>query len=267
MCVLLSLNFIFFTGCGPSIDFLYKQKQGMFPTGMDFPNTRWVCRELDMVLNAFEYSEDMIGIYEVNSESYRAVARFEFAQIQISLYSYTDVSKSEFSNSMVSCEPILCGYICANYFFDKETETIVCSILNSMSVDTETIPQELTFKKDGVLQHKQELRWYAEELDMYLDSFVDVDGYFRGEIILDEKKHYVNAIEVGNNNYYVLSIENGKSNNLKPGTTSTLIYMYFKIEDDKIVATVCDGFLFYPEAFPYWLYGDMIITFTASVPK
>ena len=262
VCVLLLFHFVFLAGCGPNTSFLDQREQGVYLTTTDFPNTKWICRELDIVLNMFEYSEYMVGVYEVNDVSYRAVATFEFDQITINCYSSTDVSKSEFSNFMVRCEPILCGYIYATYFFDKKTETIVCSVRNSMPVNAETIPQKLTFEKVGVIPQDQGLRWYAQELDMYLDSFPTVDGYYRGEIILEGKKQYVNALEVGNNNYYMLSIENGKLNNLKLGTTSPLIYMYFEMENDKITAMVSDRYLSETEAFPYWSYSDTIITFT-----
>ena len=161
ICVLLLFCFVFTTGCAPNADFLNKREQGMYPTTADFPNTKWICRELDMVLNVFELTEYMVGTYKVNPESYRAVVSFEFDQIQINFYSSTDVSKSGNSNSMVHCEPILCGHIYGTYFFDKETETIVCSISNSMSVNAETIPQELTFEKVGVIfrmRHLNSLR-------------------------------------------------------------------------------------------------------------
>ncbi len=258
-CVLLLFCFVFTSGCVPNTNFFDEQKKGMYPTTADFPNTKWICRELDMVLNVFELTEYMVGDYKVNSESYRAVVSFEFDQIQINFYSSSDVSKSENSNFMVHCEPILCGHIYGTYFFDKETETISCSISNSVSVDEETIPQELTLEKVGVIQLEQEYRWHAQELDMYLNSFLGVDGYYSGEIILEGEKLYINALEVGNDNYYVLSIENGKMNNLKPGTTSPLIYMYFQTENNKITAMVCDR---YSEVeFPYWSYENTIITF------
>lgn len=263
ICVLLLFCFVFTSGCVPSTNFFDKREQGMYPTTADFPNTKWICRELDMALNAFELAEFMVGSYKVNSESYHAVVSFEFEQIEITFYSSADVSKSENSNSIVHCEPIVCGYIYGTYFFDEETKTILCSISNSISVDEETIPQELTLEKVGVIQLEQEYRWHAQELDMYLDSFLGVDGYYRGEIILEEKKIYINAFEIIDN-YYLFSIENGDWNNLKPGTVSPLIYMYFQIGNDKITARVCDKYLSEQHSFPYWRYEDMIITFTPT---
>ena len=263
ICFLILFCLVLTTSCVPNADFLSQQEQGMYPTAADFPNTKWMCRELDMVLNVFELTEYMVGTYKVNSESYRAVVSFEFDQIQIDFYSSTEVSKSENSNSMVHCNPILCGHIYGTYFFDKETKTIVCSISNSMSVNSETIPQELTFEKVGVIQLEQEYRWHAQELDMYLDSFHGVDGYYSGEIMLEGEKIYINAFEIIDN-YYLFSIENGDWNNLKPGTVSPLIYMYFQIGNDKITATVCDKYLSEHHSFPYWRYEDMIITFTPT---
>ena len=251
------------TSCVPNAKFLSQQEQGMYPTTADFPNTKWMCRELDMELTVFELTEYMVGTYKVNSESFRAVVSFEFDQIQIDFYSSAEVSKSENSNYMVHCEPILCGHIYGTYFFDEGTETILCSISNSMSVDTETIPQELTFEKIGVIQLEQEYRWHAQEFDMYLDSFHGVDGYYSGEMMLNGEKIYINALEIGNGNYYSLSMENGTLNKLKPETTSPLIYMYFQIENDKITAMVCD--IYSAEAFPYWKCENTIITFIPTL--
>ena len=59
----------------------------------------------------------------------------------------------------------------------------------------------------------------------------------------------------------MLSIENGKINNLRSGTTSPLIRLCFEITGDQIIAKVSDEYITNKVAFPYWQYDDVIITF------
>lgn len=264
ICVLLLLSFVLFAGCVPDAGFFERQEKGLYPTPADFPNTKWICRELNMSLYMFEREKSMIGTYVEGSQSYRVLATFEFDELNISFYSSTDVSVSENESSMVHCEPVLSGHVYSNYYFDKDRGKLVCSVRDRASVNGETIPAELTFEKAGALALRPNVRWYAQELDMYLDSFSDVEGYYAGEMTLEGVKHRIDALEVGNNHYYAISIENGKSNHLKSGTTSPLIYLHFnKVENDRITAIVCDNYLSKPEAFPDWPSQISTITFKA----
>ena len=262
VCVLLLIFTIGLSGCVPSLNYLNKKDKGLYPDTGDFPNTKWVCREIDMCIYMFGYEENyIIGTYSIDNVFHRVVANFQFDRLNFEVYSSTKISVSEKSSSMVHCDRDSCGYIYTTYSFDKSTETIVCSLLNYKPVGTEMIPETLTFDKVGYITESFDTRWYAQEINMYIDSFGDVDGYFNGQILIDGKTLYVHAIEIGNNNYYMLSIENGIINNLTPGTTSPLIYMYFEINDNQIIAKVSDEFFSTPEAIPYWPYGDISITF------
>ena len=102
----------------------------------------------------------------------------------------------------------------------------------------------------------------TQELDMFLESFDGVNCYFKGEMEIDGIKNFVHALEIGNNGYYMLSIENGKVNNLRAGTTTLLIYMWFDIKENQMIARVSDELLLNPELFSDWPYDDMTITFT-----
>ena len=203
----------------------------------------------------------IVGSYVVDNESYRVVAAFEFGQFDFDIYSSTQITLSEQSESMVHCDRRSSGFIYSNYTFDEETKTIVCSLHNYKPVAGETIPETLTFNIVGSIAQNPDTRWYAQEIDMYLDSFSDVNGYFRGEIAIDGEKYYIHAFEIGNDNYFMLSIENGKINNLRSGTTSPLIRLCFEITGDQIIAKVSDEYITNKVAFPYWQYDDVIITF------
>lgn len=256
---------VLLVGCVPSSTFLKQQEQGLYPNSADFPNTKWVCRDMDISMYMFGYEEDYItGVYQTESQTYRVVGAFEFDTFDLSFYSTTDVSVSAHSDTMVCCEPNEYGHIITNYCFEKDTETIVCTVRSSTMPGNETIPKTLTFEKAGAIAQTPDTRWRAQEIDMYLDSFTDVDGYLRGEMTLGDEKHYVHALELGNNNYFMLAIENGKINNLRAGTTSPLIYLYFEKEGSEMRAKVCDSYLSQKELFSYWVYGDIGITFSKA---
>jgi len=267
--VILLLCFVFLCSCGPSLKFQWLEKRGFYPTAKDFPNTKWVCREMDMSIYMFDYDESyMIGTCKIEDVSYRVVAWFFYGSWTFELFSSTEILVSEHSTSMVNCNRLSFGHIYTDYRFDKGTNTIVCSNVNYdiINIKEETIPQSLTFDKIGLIAQETNMRWYANEIDMYLDSFNDIDCFFRGEIVIDGKKCYIHALEVGNGAYFMLSIENGKVNNLLSGTTSELIYMSFEIKEDQIIAKVSDEYLTEPYRFGDWPYGDVIITFTPSSP-
>ena len=270
LCILLCLCLFPLYGCVPSFKFLNEKKQGKYPDTGDFPNTKWVCREINMCFYMLDYEERyMIGTYVVNDTPYRVVSAFEFDELNFDLYSTTQISPSEYSNGddntgMVHCERVSCGYMYTNYSY--KNNTIVCSLRGYQSVDGEVLPTTLTFDKTETIAQNAAARWYAQELDMYLDSFSDVEGYYRGEIGIGEKECYVHAFEIGNNGYFMLSIENGKVNNLISGTTSPLICMYFELHENQIIAKVSDEFVSNSLAFPYWDYTGATITFKPVSP-
>lgn len=265
-CILLCLCMLLFHGCGPSPSYLKGKEQGLYPDTGDFPNTKWVCREIDLCFYMLDYAEDyMIGSYIVSGKSYRVVGIFAYDRLNFEIYSTTQIAPSELVSSedgepFVHCERISCGSILTNYLY--ENGIIRCSLRNYQSVEGESIPSTLTFEKTETIAQNCTERWYAQELDMYLDSFSDVDGYFRGEIIIDDQKCYVHAFEIGNNNFFMLSIENGKINNLLSQTSSSLVCMWFEMCEDKIIAKISDDFVLHPEIYPYWNYNGADITFS-----
>ncbi len=268
VCVMLALCLTLLCGCVPSAEFLRKQEQGYYPTAADHPDTEWVCREIDLCLYMFDYDEDyLMGTYTVDGASYRVISRFDCDLLEFQIISSTEISPSDASDSMVHCEQISYGFIISNYILDKGTGSIVCDIYNYELSGKETFPQTLTFEKVGSIAKEPITRWYAQEIDMYLDAFSDIDDYFRGEIVIDGKKCFVHALEIGNGGYFSLFFENGKTNDLIAGTTSKLIDMHFEIKDDQIIAKLSDEYLSNKVAFPEWPYDDMIITFKTVPPE
>lgn len=259
------MSVILLSGCGLSAQFLRAREQGLYPDAGDFPNTKWRCREIDMDLYMFGYEEKyIIGTYTVSGNSYRVVATFIFDRFDFEIYSHTQVSKSEHSDAMLHCNRVSYGFISTKYLFDKDTGTIICSLLNYETANKENIPETLTFEKVGDIAQERDKCWYAQNPGMYLYSFNDVEGYFSGEISIAGEGHYIHAFEIGNDGYYMVSIENGKVNNLRPGTTSPLICVYLEKRGEEIIATVSDEYITNAIMFPYWTHNDVIITFNPS---
>lgn len=262
ICLLLTLCIFTLTSCGPSWKFQREKEQGLYPDTGNFPKTKWACEELDMYLYMFGYEEDiMTGEYIVNDISYRINANFEWENLNFKIYSNTLILSSNYSDSTVHAEKDLYGCINTKYSFDKAREKIICKILTYESVDDIPIPNTLTFYKVGTIAQDPSTRWQAQEINMFLDAFNDTPGYLEGKISIGNEFCYVHAIEVGNNNYYQLYVENGKINNLKVGTTSPLINMYLEINNNQIIAKLSDEFYSSPEIFSYWTYGNKALTF------
>lgn len=261
ICICLTL-----VSCRPSPRFLRDKALGKYPTTADFPNTKWVCKEIDLYFYMFDCSESyMIGEYTVNNVQYRVVGTFDWGALNFDIYSDTVVSESTLSDKdnmdgLVNCKRTEAGFIYTEYLY--ENEIINCTIRNCQAVLGETIPDKLTFEKSGTVAQSPVERWYSEELDMYLESFDDVSGYFSGEIDVGGSKCLVHALEVGNNNYFMLTIENGVINTFKPRTTGPFVWMYFEHMEDSIIAKVSDEVITNSVAYPYWTYGTESVVFT-----
>lgn len=261
---LITLCALFLASCGigPSCSYERGREQGLYPYPSEFPDTQWVCRELDIRLNMFLYETVLTtGTYKTEDCCYRVVADIWMGTFDIQFYSTTNISASKLSDTTVQCEPVSCGFIKTLYSYDKDTDTIICSVRNYDMVDQKSIPQSLTFERVGNIAKNPVRRWYSPEIDMYLDAFSDADGYFKGEMTWNGEKCYVNAIETGNNNYYSLSIE---TNKMKPGISEMMAFMInmvFEISDDQIIAKVDDRYISSPLDFSNWPYGDKIIVF------
>lgn len=222
-CVLFAL-----CSCGPI--FGYKHE----PYPVDFPKTKWVCREMDLVLYTFDVSENMIGTYTVNGEEYRVEALFEKYSKGFDLYFYSDDSEVETlkSSKTIDKGKAAVGYYSAQHHYDEKAETIVCTKkkyeLADGSTLPETIPDTLTFDKEGVIAETPTKRWIAEGVDLYLYSYDDADFYLEGELTIDGETKTVQALEIRQDGYFEMY-----------ANKNTLISdMVFEITDDQIIITV-----------------------------
>lgn len=198
----------------------------------DFPDSKWVCRELDLVIYMIEGC-DMCGTYSVNGNEYRAVAEFRQIRhkrvISIRFYASAEETVSEYDPELIYRSHEEAGYISAHVDYQEDAGLLVCTGVSYTPVDSETIPETLTFEQTGTFAPTPKTRWVAEGLDLYLDSYSDAEWYFKGETTLDGEKRTVQAVEIGNDHYYALHY-----------TTDGVLYLSFDISEDRIVATASD---------------------------
>ena len=200
-----------------------------------FPDSKWICRELDLVIYMIEGC-NMWGTYSVNGNEYRVEAesfKDQPDRIHFDFYSSTEETVSEYDPVLVHRgHRTTVGWIHTDVEYQEDTGLLVCTDLISQSVDGETIPDTLTFEQEGPFTPTPKTRWVAEGLDLYLDSYSDAEWYFKGEITLDGEKRTVQAVEIGNDHYYKLCCP------IKG--PDDLLYLSFDISEDRIVATATD---------------------------
>ncbi len=239
--------------CVVSNKYLKMKEAGYYPDASDFPDTKWVCREVDMYFYMFDYGEStMLGEYTVDDKKYRVDIEIHYADMSFDFYSRTNVSMSTSKNESFS-EPVICereeaGFLATEYIY--ENDIITCKIRNTDQNIWNYKGDTITFEKAGAISTNPISKWYCEALDMYLIKYDDI--YYKGEVIVDNIINYVHAIEIGNSKYYQLSIENGKINNLKEQTVSPLVNMFFEQGENKIIATVTEECTNNRLTYEYW---------------
>ena len=211
---------------------IVKNRQGKLPSQWEFPQTKWVCRELDLVVYTTDLKENrMFGTYVEGGETYRVDARISMYHdsVYLKFYSTTDCFELVSGNTKRTefYERAYAGEIRAGYTYEKKTETIVLDCRSVKPVNGETIPKTLTFDRAGKVAETPKTRWVADELDLYLDAYSDVDVYMKGEITLDGETYPVYAFETGNSDYYELYVNN---------SATYAASMVFRFSDDRIDA-------------------------------
>jgi len=246
---LLILCCTFFNSCGPTLEFRHKKAQGFYPDTSDFPDTKWVCREVDMYFYMFIYGDsEMAGIYTVDGKEYRVTINFFYAEMSFEFYSHTDVSKSIYESGYLSCKRNKVDFLSTEYIY--ENCIITCKINNSDQNIWNYKGDTITFEKSGSIVEEVNSRYYCEELNMYIAKVID--GYYKGEIIIDDVVYYIHAIEIGNGEYYRFSIEDIRTTNQDEKIIHPFISMFFEHSENKIITTVSDEYILAPLQYPHW---------------
>lgn len=247
------------------------KEKGMLPNSSDFPNTKWICREMDMYFCMLNYNEDTyVGECTISGKTYRVVAGSMDGyddNMEIHLYSDTTIKESSFSfkegqEKLVVCVPQLIGVIHSTYYY--KDGIIYCDVsLSNIPVEG-GVPNRLTFYNSGSINQQPVNQWYAQELDMSLMSFEDTEGYyFEGEIVIDGRTKALYGYEVGNNNYFQFYYLDSKENDTPP---RFLVDAYIEFSDDSILMRL--GTLrIYPYNHGDWPYQISAITLIKSFPQ
>ena len=196
-----------------------------------FPETKWVCREADIVLYRLRSDAGgTLAFYTVDGVTYRGDAYFNNRwRLDFSIAFYppdAEIRAKSFCN------------VYGGFHYDEEAGALVCSDVQRYrrTDDGETVydpfPETLTFDCVGKIAEVEtrDARWVADEMDLYLDSFAGVDGYYRGEIVLDKETYQVYLTPYPPERYglYVTGFIN---------VSSFWLEMTLDVSEDRIVAT------------------------------
>lgn len=140
---------------------------------------------------------------------------------------------------------------------------MICTVRGS-DLEQFTENQQLTFQQEADYKLTVQNCYVCPDLKMEIESFEEIDGYYKGKIEIDSKICRIQFFEIGNKNYYVLSMENGTTNQLKEDTSSNLITMTLTQKDEMLIAHVTDDFFLSPQYFPEWKVQDSTFEFVKS---
>ena len=242
------------------------KEAGYYPDTSDFPDTTWVCREVNMYFYMFDYGEStMLGEYTVDDKTYRVDIKIHYADMSFDFYSHTNISRPNSKNDsysgFINCKREEAGFLATEYIY--ENDIITCKIKNTDQNIWNYEGDTITFEKAGAIAINPISKWYCKALNMYLIKYDDI--YYKGEIVVDNITNYVHAIEIGNSKYYQLSIENGKINNLKEGTVSPFVNMFFEQRENKIIATVTNECNINDFSYSYWKTNETTFEFVEQL--
>ena len=95
----------------------------------------------------------------------------------------------------------------------------------------------LTFEMAGAIAQEPEARWYCQEIDMYIDSFSDVDGYYKGEMVGENGYVYqIHANLFPGFSYYGFSYKSTSSYAKAPA--EALVAIQLELVDDRLVGKI-----------------------------
>ena len=176
LCMVLLMCMLAMTACGPSRRDLSLKDAGLLPTEEDFPNTRWVCQEIDLYLHIMECGE-IAGECRFGDKTFPVLGGFKFGSMSFSAYSYEKATLTEEGFLDWHSEEYIGG---ARGFYIFDDGMFQLTEVEHDFGDGIVIPTALTFVPDGKIAQTPDTRWYAQEIDLYMDSFSDTENYFKG---------------------------------------------------------------------------------------
>ena len=230
ICAVLALfSLLSFAGCGAQpLKYQILEPYGYYPDTKDFPDTKWVCKELDMWFYMFADGERwMVGEYTAQSgETYPLMATFAYNHCRTLLgFDFKLPNSDMTSDEWVVFEGP--SSVVGEYIY--KDDVIIFEILEPKPSFWEYEGKTLTFEMAGAIAQEPESRWRCQEVDMYIDSFSDIDDYYKGEIV--GKNGYVYQIHANlfpHLSHYTFSHYNGIA----------FVSMQLELVDDRLIGTV-----------------------------
>lgn len=208
------LAILLLAGCGygPSQEYLDLYKQGYYITQDDMRETTWKCREIDFYFS--EMGPCCVGEYKVDGISYYAAGGpasqhngFYFTFCRFVDAIIDPACLDELGEAYYSREKAdIVGYLTASHRYDSENDIIYVELAEGKTLFGYE-GTTLTFDRVGEIAKRPEARWYCVEVDMYLDSFCDTPGYYRGMYFSEGEAIELRGCESDARNLYEFSAD------------------------------------------------------------
>ena len=253
-CVILAMCLLFLAGCVPSKKYFSMKDAGLLPTNADLPNTKWVCQEMDMYFYILKYRY-LAGEYTINGTTYTINGYFRTGWI--CLEAQTTEASSTIGDAYIEFSRNSIHGLGSEYVYENNA-------IRFLSVDyfhmpeNVTLPKTLTFVPEGKIAQTVEARWYAQEIDLYMDSFTDAKNYFEGVLTHDGVEYPFEAFKASINNSYFFYLPYVQVT----GPDDFYLHLAYDQEQDAIIGTLYSGF---QKNIGY--YDGPTITFTKVMPE
>ena len=249
------------TGCVPSNAYLQSEEQGYFPKKYDYPFAKWVCREKNLYFCMWPSQYSMTGEY-VSEEETQGIRVSGFLN-ELAFTFYTPEEKKESEHKDANGVPF---YRYSEAYKEKQTEVtcryayhdgiMTCTVFYSEHEDF-VQGEVFTFVNVGTVNQSPKERWRCLELDLYLDSYDDVDFFYAGEWVKEGTAYAIWAIQRDVNGKFDI-LTNGK---VSETVSCYLECAYIDVKDDQMIWQITDAAQQIPEHFSFWDYPYATLTF------
>ena len=259
--VLVLFSLLSLAGCGAQpLKYKILEPYGYYPNTKDFPDTKWVCKEVDMWFYMFADGEQwMTGAYTAEDgevHPFRAKFAYNYVQTDLAFYFETFEADTILFRSPEDDPPFIAG----DYIY--KDDSIIFWIFESDAPFWEYEGKKLTFEMVETIAQKPEARWRCQELDLYIDSFSDAEGYYKGEMLLNVLDKGQITAKCQTYPIRVIAVPNNPYHCFRAYGNYDLILMCFEVQEDRMIATIPeyekDGIF---DRYEYWTYEGTTLTF------
>ena len=258
---LLSFVSVSLTGCVPNDAYVQSRRQGYFPTSYDYPFAKWVCREKNLYFCMWPSQYSMTGEY-ISEDKVQGVYAMAAFYNELAFTFYTPEEKKESEHTDANGVPFYHysetyeDYAHVTTRYEYHDGIMTCTVFTSEHEDF-VQGEVFTFVNVGTVNRSPKERWRCLELDLYLDSYDDVDFFYAGKYTKESAFYTIWAIQRD---------VNGKFDVLTGDKNSDTVWdylgnVYIEIKDDQMIWQITDAAQQFPERFSFWDYPYATLTF------